>query len=532
MLSMPASPPSAALKTSFTPGLRMLKRVLLFVHKWLGIVLALLFLMWFVSGLVLYYVPFPSLTTSERLNSLPALLLPAGCCLTAQEAGKRAGLIFTEARLGMHLGVPVWRVLVPGTAKTTEGEGGDAAKSGPRWQVLDALTGEVRPPLSVAQAQALAQAFSGQGVLQSTVVEADQWSTAQSLNAHRPLLHMAMAGNDGLELYVSPSSGEVLRDTRRSERFWNWLGAIPHWFYFSQLRNWNEARKNLVIWSSSLGVIAALSGLTLGIWQLFLNRSRWIPYRSFWPRWHHIAGLVAGLVTFTWILSGLLSVNPWHLFSSRAAPASERAAWLGAPSAAKLNPAAALTAALLASPAMQAKEIDLLRVNGQTWYRMRGTAAQALVRADGEAISGNVAAVLPDALLESTLMSLRKDAGMPQLLKMQSYDELYYSREYADDDNKKFNKPLPVWRARWPDGIAVYADPASGRVLMRQDNSNRWQRVLYNGLHSFDFGFFMQRPWLRSAVIVLLSLLGIALCMTSCVMAWRVLVPSHRSKTS
>lgn len=507
----------------------MLKQVFLFVHKWLGIVLALFFLMWFVSGLVLYYVPFPSLTTAERLNGLPPLLLPAGCCMTAQEAGKRAGLTFTEARLGMHLGTPVWRMLVPGAAKTAGAEGDEAVKSGPRWQVLDAATGEVRPALSPAQAEGLAQAFSGQGVLQSAVVEADQWSTAQSLNAHRPLLHMAMDGNDGLELYVSPSSGEVLRDTRRSERFWNWLGAIPHWFYFSQLRNGTETRKNLVVWTSSLGVVAVLSGLFLGVWQLFLNPSRWIPYRRFWPRWHHIAGLVAGVVTLTWIFSGLLSVNPWHLFSSRAAPAAERTSWLGAPSSEKLNPAMALTAALAASPAMQPREIDLLRVGGQAWYRIRGTAAQMLVRTDAGKTPDSVATALPDTLLESTLVALRKDAGVPQLIKMQSYDELYYSREYANDNNKKFNKPLPVWRAVWPDGLAVYADPASGRVLMRQDESNRWQRVLYNGLHSFDFAFFMQRPWLRGTVIVFLSIMGIALCMTSCVMAWRAVVPSRRA---
>ncbi|MEO6017994.1 MAG: PepSY domain-containing protein, partial [Polaromonas sp.] len=308
----------------------MFKRLLLFIHKWLGIALALLFVMWFVSGLVLYYVPFPSLTQAERLAALPELKLPAGCCLTAQEAARRAQIQFTEARLGMHPAGPVWRLL--GSAE----DGGGKASS--RWHVVDARSGAQLPALSRAQTGALAEAFSGQKVLQAGQVEADQWSTAQSLDAHRPLLRMVMDGDDGLELYVSASSGEVLRDTRRTERFWNWLGAIPHWFYFSQLRQWNDARKNLVVWSSSLGVMAAFSGVVLGVWQLFLNRSRWIPYRSFWPRWHHIGGLVAGVVTFTWIFSGLLSVNPWHLFSSRAAPASERAQWLGKTGAVKLNP--------------------------------------------------------------------------------------------------------------------------------------------------------------------------------------------------
>jgi uncharacterized iron-regulated membrane protein len=511
----------------------MLKKGLLFLHKWLGILLTLLFLMWFVSGLVLYYVPFPSLTQAERLGGLSKLQLPPDCCLTAQEAASRAGIKFTQARLGMHAAGPVWRLLATDSATTPEGGGSAAA----RWLVLDARSGALVPALSVAATGALAQAFSGRRVLHSAEVEADQWSTAQSLNPHRPLLRVAMEGADGLELYVSPSSAEVLRDTRRSERFWNWLGAVPHWFYFDQLRHWNDARKNLVIWTASLGVIASLSGLALGIWQLFLNRSRWIPYRSFWPRWHHITGLVAGLVTFTWILSGLLSVNPWGLFSSRAAPASERAQWLGEPSVASLNPRTALAAALAAAPDIEAREIDMLRLSGQTWYRVRGAAGQMLVRADGGLAS--VLPALPDATLQATLLQLRKapvsaagHAGVPMLTKLHAYDALYYSREYEADSNKRFDKPLPVWRARWPDGLTVYADPASGRILLRQDNSNRWQRVLYNGMHSFDFSFLMQRPWLRSSLVVLLSLLGIGLCITSCVMAWRALVSSAGVKIS
>jgi hypothetical protein len=47
---------------------------------------------------------------------------------------------------------------------------------------------------------------------------------------------------------------------------------------------------------------------------------------------------------------------------------------------------------------------------------------------------------------------------------------------------------------------------------------------------SFDFAFLMQRPWLRGSLIVLLSLFGTVLCLTSCVMAWRALTPARRRK--
>ncbi|HRM50383.1 MAG TPA: hypothetical protein PK518_15605, partial [Alicycliphilus sp.] len=67
-----------------------MKKALIWLHKWLGLVLALFFLMWFASGVVLYFVPFPSLTQTERLQAAPPLALPAGCCLSAAAAARQA----------------------------------------------------------------------------------------------------------------------------------------------------------------------------------------------------------------------------------------------------------------------------------------------------------------------------------------------------------------------------------------------------------------------------------------------------------
>ena len=43
------------------------------VHRWLGIPLSLLFVMWFGSGAVMLFVPFPSLSGAERLRVLPEI---------------------------------------------------------------------------------------------------------------------------------------------------------------------------------------------------------------------------------------------------------------------------------------------------------------------------------------------------------------------------------------------------------------------------------------------------------------------------
>lgn len=509
---------------------RLFHKSLIFLHKWLGVTQVLLFLMWFISGLVLYYVPFPNLSQAERMAGLPPLQLPqpsdrsGRCCLTAQQVADKAGLAFSDARLGMYRDRPVWRLL--GTDRA-------AAKTAPAWRVLDAQSGEVLAPLSVDAAAAVAEAFSGRQALRSELLERDQWTVAQGLNPHRPLFRVEMDGSDGLELYVSPGAAEVVRDTRRAERFWNWLGAVPHWIYFTELRRYPDAWHNVVVWLSIPGVILSVTGIVLGVWHLFLNRARWIPYRKFWMRWHHISGLVAAIFTLTWIFSGLLSMNPFGVFSPRGALAPERAQWAGPQAALKLDPAQAL-ASVADVPGLQAREIDLLRFAGQSWYRLRGVSAQALVRADvtPEKTPAPVLAALPDDSMQAALRALRLDAaqaGTVSLARLMAYDDLYYAREI--NDNTPYTRPLPVWRAEWADGIVMYADPASARLLLRADASSRWQRVLYNGLHSFDFAPLMARPWLRDALVVGLSLLGTALCITSCVIAWRVLVPrKHRRK--
>ena len=507
----------------------MVKKLVIFVHKWLGVVLALFFLMWFVSGVVLYFVPFPSLTKAERLAALPPLQLPADCCLAAPEAARRAGLRpgGGEARLGMLGDAPVWRMLATAADSASAGPDVDTPPR-PRWHTVDARTGALLPPLSDIQAATVAEAFSGSRATGTEWVERDQWTVPQGLDVHRPLVKVLLDSDDGLELYVSPGAAEVVRDTRRAERFWNGLGAVPHWIYPTVLRQFPKAWHHVVVWLSIPGVLLAATGVVLGVWQLFLNRSRWIPYRKFWMRWHHILGLVAAMFTLTWMFSGLMSMNPFGAFTSRVADAQSRTHWAGDAPRTTRDPAEAV--ALAAAEGLVPLEVDTVRIAGQAWYRVRGQcegagAVQRLVRADGPVAT--VANAVPDATVLAALQSLRPDAPPPAIERLTQYDGLYYARHH--DASTAFNRPLPVWRAHWAgDDVTVYADAASARIVMRADATTPWQRLLYNGLHSLDFAPLLARPALRTGLIVGLSLLGVALCVTSCVVAWRVLAPRRR----
>ena len=104
-------------------------------------------------------------------------------------------------------------------------------------------------------------------------------------------------------------NGQIVLWTTASQRFWNWLGTIPHFLYFTKLRSDVVLWSQIVIWAATLGTFLALFGLYLGIAQLG-SAARLSPYRGLLS-WHHIVGLLFGLVTLTWVVSGLVSMNPW-----------------------------------------------------------------------------------------------------------------------------------------------------------------------------------------------------------------------------
>jgi hypothetical protein len=58
-------------------------------------------------------------------------------------------------------------------------------------------------------------------------------------------------------------------------------------------------------------------GLYLGIAQFRRGKNgRLSPYRGLFY-WHHLAGLVFGIFTLTFVVSGLVSMNPWGFLESQ-----------------------------------------------------------------------------------------------------------------------------------------------------------------------------------------------------------------------
>src|SRR5262245_24711723 len=68
----------------------LLKRSLIFVHRWIGVALALVFMLWFASGIVMMYWTYPSVEVPDRLLHAPRLR-SSTVRLTAAEAYAKLG---------------------------------------------------------------------------------------------------------------------------------------------------------------------------------------------------------------------------------------------------------------------------------------------------------------------------------------------------------------------------------------------------------------------------------------------------------
>ena len=135
---------------------------------------------------------------------------------------------------------------------------------------IDLITGNSIEAVSAEHAAATAGVFGAANATPTLLglIDHDQWTVSGSFNAQRPLYHFALGDAAGTEVYVSSVSGRALQITTAHERFWNWLGAGPHWLYFTELRRNAFLWSQVVIYASLIGCFLTFVGIYLGVYQL------------------------------------------------------------------------------------------------------------------------------------------------------------------------------------------------------------------------------------------------------------------------
>ena len=483
-----------------------LKRLLYQLHRWTGIAACVLMLLWFISGMVMLFVGYPKLTPWERLGALPQLQL-AGCCQALAQVD-----IPVDAReivLTTVAGAPVYRV--------RDGAG--------RPRLFDAAIGQRLPPASRNTALASARAFvPGADARYLGLLQEDRWTHSRSLDAHRPLHQVQMMDAARTMLYLSSATGEVVLDAPREQRLWNFVGAWLHWIYPLRNHSTDPVWNWIIIISSAVATLTALTGTVAGIWRWrFAGRYKSgarTPYREPWMRWHHVTGLLFAGMVFAWIFSGLMSMNPFHIFDPQGRR-PDLAAWQGGSPAARqldLTPPQALT--LLAGQGFRAVELEWRVLDGQPYLLARDAAARTrlIMRQDGQPV---VREQWPQApLLQAAAKLMPGIASRRDWLT--AYDAYYYGRE-PEAMMGASERRLPVLQLRFDDHQAnwVYLDPYTGTVALGVDRRQRVSRWLFSFLHSWDLPPLLRSgPW-RESVLILLSLGGLALSATGVVIGWR-----------
>lgn len=466
------APRAAPRFSRFTRATRWARRMTFLVHRWLGIALALLMSLWALSGFVMMYVAYPETTDAERAAGLEPLDMTY-CCGDIRLSTEAVESASVEMLGSLPLlrwtgpeGPRFLRIVAPapvlGDAAATpaigEAEAREIAET--HWLRTSGLRFEVLPQMDVAP------------------LEVDQWTLQQ--RRYAPLFKVSFADERGTVLYVSGLTGEVVQDTHRAERFWNWLGAVPHWLYFTPLRQDGALWSQVVIWASLLGTFLTLTGIYVGL-RMYGRGRRRSPFRGV-ALWHHWTGLVFGLVTLTWVFSGLASMQPWGWLESEG-PGEELQALAGRPLAGA--DAAALVAALAARPQPGVVSAEAVTQGGKAWA--------ILVRADGS----RTRAALPDLApaapsgTELAAMAARAKPGAPIVEQglIHAGDSYYYGHH---NDPAHF----PVWRVIYgdPESTRLYLDPRTGELAGFVDVGSRGFRWWHLALHRLDLPGLRERP--------------------------------------
>jgi hypothetical protein len=466
-------------------------RWLTWFHRWAGVVLCLLFAIWFASGAVLHFVAFPALANHDRhaasaeINLDQVLVAPSQAIAVVPNPD--------DFRLVSRSGRPAY------LAQGSKG----------LWTAISGQTGEIVPDLSPADARATAENF-GRAVAVSVAgpFAYDQWVVHQHFDPFRPFYRVRLDDAQRTDLYISARTGEVLQRTRFTERAWNWAGAVIHWIYFTPLRQSWSAWNQVVWWISLAALLSSAAGTWLGTVRMIANRKAgrrgFSPFRG-WMRWHHIIGLFASLIVITWMLSGWLSMDHGRVFSMSHASDIQMSRLSGTSIADAVKSTAKESLAKVGA----ATEITFNAINGKPFLTAyaphSGDASVTFL----DAASATLPSV-PETMLLAGVRNVWSDARAAAYSS--PYDGLYRLAESAGGDTAGFIGG---------DGssLRAYVDKYSGRFVAVMDLRRRSYAWVYYGLHTLEFPGLIEHPMIRTTLVLALLTLGFASSTTGIVLS-------------
>lgn len=484
---------------------KYIHQLLLSTHRILGTALSILFAMWFLSGLVMIYHTFPRVSPADRRAKMECL--EAGSLPAWEDVARRVpeGEKIVGVTLDRYLGQTVFHIRTDRGAHDIPAEAGDSLPQ------VDSLR--------IRQVAALWCDAPVERV--DTLRALDQWIPFGSLKREFPIYKFHFQDDARHELYISSRTGAVLQLTDRGSRFWAWLGAIPHWVYFTSLRQDAQLWIKTVVWLSGIGCVMCIAGIYLGIRDFRLARRRRLlsPYKRFWYKWHHIVGTVFGLFVLTFCFSGMMSlanVQDWGIRPKLPfSPVAELR---------KLSPAPAYPLDYREVIARYPDEIRQMEwgnfgpIPFYNIYKEGKTETIDARRADD---------IRPLALAREDILpvieSIHGNSLPVHIESIDSYDTYYLTRKHPLE--------FPVWKITIPDAdhSCYFVNPRNGRVKYVNDPA-RAMHWMYPALHSLNVKFLVEHPVLWNIVMWTLMLGGTFVSLSGVYLAFKYLKRKLKKK--
>lgn len=453
------------------------------LHRILGTVLCILFLAWFLSAFVMMYHGFPKVTEKDKIAHLENVTdnLPPMSDIVRRIPDTDT---IQTVTLNKYLGQTIFHVV-------TNNDNYDLSADSTQTQPL--INGERIKKVAALWCSAPVSKID-------TLYKLDQFIPFGKLKKEFPIYKFHFADNERHIIYIGSKSGEVLQSTDKSTRFWAWMGPIPHWVYFTWLR------QNAELWSWSIIILAALGCVMViaGIWiaidvwkRSHRNRQGFSPYKKKWYHWHYVTGIIFGLFVLTFCFSGMMSlVDMDHIIKPNL----------------RIDPIETLTGTIRISDYTDYRKILALHHDTrQIEWRKLGNVPYYVVKIGKKSIYLNAA--------DSTLHPLNLTAdnvtdaveqvyGKQARIKVESINhfELFYR------DMKKMYKDmpqLPVWKVIVDDSdnSLYYIQPQTGNVKYI-NTATRWQYWCYTALHRLRIPGLNESSILRKSIMWILLLGG------------------------
>lgn len=477
----------------------MIKKFIIKIHQILGSLLSLVFLVWFLSGIVMIFAGFPHVSKEKLFEKQ----LP----LFSKDSIKD----FPSGRFALAKNIELKKI--GGTAFYLFDDAGKSI-------VLNAVSLKKKLDFSQKEVDLFVSDIYGKHEFSAKIInDYDQWIPWKHFSRYFPIKKYYIEDDANTVVYASLKTGDIVQETTRKSRWLARIGAIPHWFYFKFLRLNVKAWISTVVWISGLGSIMCFLGIFLGFYRLKRRRrdnKRGLlyssPYKKRWYKWHHIVGFFFGITCFTFVFSGMMSLTDLPQWLVKTENKRDfRREWnsdIFSVSDYKLP-----VSKLIDSAGINIKRIKFENVQESPLYLAYADNYRKPLVYDASCNEVNTVVFKIEDIYSKIDSLFGSNVVSKEIIE--KTDDYYGRREGAAFPVVKimFNDYDKTW---------MYINPTTSKAVYTFNRTKRIRRYLYNGLHSLDFKCLAKHDRLRQILLVIFCLAGVVISYSGFVLSKRV----------